>query len=351
MLAIGLAKPRASRSSDRPRVSVLIAARNEAGNIAACLKSIAAQDYPGELLEVIVIDDNSTDQTAKIAASFRQQIAGLRVLAAGNPPAGVAPKKHALGIGIASATGDIILTTDADCTPPPGWVGGVVSCFTGDVQAVAGFAPLDGSGIAGAIGRLDALINAVVSAGTIGIGQPSTVTGRNFAYRKSAWEAAGGFGETAKGASGDDDLLLQRISASGGKVIFCDIPTTFVPSPAQPTIAAWLKMKRRHLSAGKRYQPSLLAFATLLYLFQAGLMASLVLCFFGMLNWQWIMAIWAAKIVLDGTALGIGAKRFKQSRWGLAWFAAEIVSPLLFTIIVPASLFGKIGWKGRNLSN
>lgn len=351
MLTIGLYMPRGSQSSKRHRATVLIAARNEAANIAACLNAIAAQDYPAELLDVIVIDDNSTDQTTAIAKSFRSQIPGLRVIDAGTPPMGIAPKKHALSVGIASATSAIILTTDADCTPPPGWIGGMVSCFADDVQAVAGFAPLDGSGIAGAIGRLDALINAVVSAGTIGIGSPATVTGRNFAYRKSAWEAVGGFGDTAKGASGDDDLLLQRISSSGGKVAFCDDPVTFVPSPAQPSVAAWLKMKRRHLSAGKRYQMPLLAFATLLYLFQVGLAVSFAFSLSGAIGWTGLLMVWMAKIAFDGIALGIGARRFKQRNWRVSWLVAEVLSPLIFAIIVPVSLFGKISWKGRQLNN
>ena len=74
-------------SGRRPktRVSVLIAARNEAVNINRTLTDILAQDFPRELLEIIVVDDHSTDDTSTVVRSFADQGVKLIVLAESQP--------------------------------------------------------------------------------------------------------------------------------------------------------------------------------------------------------------------------------------------------------------------------
>jgi len=357
------------------KVSVLIAARNEAKNIGRTLEALSRQDYPTDQLEVIVIDDNSTDDTVQVVQSYidsrfrrndkavhndkavrsdksvHNDKAVFKVISAGIPPDGIAPKKNALAKGIEAASGEIILTTDADCLSRPGWITGMVQQFEPGVDAVVGFSPLEGKGITGAIGRFDALVNAVVSAGSIGFGKPVTAVGRNFAYRKSAWESAGGFGSSAQGASGDDDLLLQRIAGRGGSVRFSIDPSTYVESSTKETLAGWWKMKRRHFSAGKRYDTTLVIFAIMLYLFQVGLLLNAVLIITGVINAAVFFYIWGMKVLFDGITLARGAKLLHARKWFLVFIIGEIISPVLFILLVPSSLFGKVQWKGRSLNN
>src|SRR5688572_25622488 len=96
----GLAKlgePRAL-SEDQPPVTVLIAARNEEGRIGKCLDSLLAQTYPPEKLQIVVVDDRSEDGTSALLETYRQRAAGrLTVVSLAETPAGVSPKKHALG--------------------------------------------------------------------------------------------------------------------------------------------------------------------------------------------------------------------------------------------------------------
>ena len=379
-LARGLKRLQPGSGSARPTVSILIAARNEEASIGRCLAALAAQDYPRSLWDLTVIDDGSSDRTAEIARSFQNQLPGLKVLAAGPTPPGVAPKKHALSVGIAQATGEVILTTDADCVPPPGWASGMVRWFDDGVDAVVGHSPLStppfssppqsgrersdfpppsipprragGREVARvlvqSLSQIDSFINGVVAAGCIGLGIPATAVGRNFAYRKQAWERAGGF---SGGASGDDDLLLQRIAAQGGGVRFAADPATFVPAAGPATLRDWWRMKRRHLSAGARYRPGLAALSVALYLFNAGLTALAVITILGMIPWQWLAAIWGVKAAVDGLALATGARLRLAAKpaWAIPWTMAELLSPLIFTVLIPASLVGKVKWKGREL--
>ena len=104
------------------RVSVLIPARNEADNILNCLEGLLRQDFPSDLLEIIVIDDHSTDATAGLVSGLSTP--NLRLLQQSGSAQG---KKAALAYGIREASGTLIMTTDADCTHPVDWVAGFVS--------------------------------------------------------------------------------------------------------------------------------------------------------------------------------------------------------------------------------
>lgn len=105
-----------------PRVTVVVPAFNAAATLPLCLRALAAQDYPRDRYEVIVVDDGSTDDTAAIAAA-----AGVQVIRQAN--AGPAAARNA---GIAAAAGEIILFTDADCSPLPDWIRQMVAPLAND---------------------------------------------------------------------------------------------------------------------------------------------------------------------------------------------------------------------------
>src|SRR5215470_18506709 len=98
----------ASTALSNPQVSVIVPARNEEGNLAACLESLVPQS--GVDFEIIVVNDHSTDRTAEIAASF----AGVHVIEAGPLPQGWTGKNNAVACGARQARGQWLLFTDAD---------------------------------------------------------------------------------------------------------------------------------------------------------------------------------------------------------------------------------------------
>ena len=126
----------------RPKTSitVLIPARNEAENIAACLRSILVGNYPLNLLEIIVIDDFSEDGTAGIVHQLSESlsrglgtessISSIRLADHLPPEAQYTPnKKKAIELGVARATGEIVATTDADCIAPKDWLMFIAAAF------------------------------------------------------------------------------------------------------------------------------------------------------------------------------------------------------------------------------
>lgn len=121
-------------------LTVLVPARNEEQQIRNCLESLLAQNYPPELIDIIIIDDHSEDRTAAIVQEYAQS--GVRLLSLRDwmPPGELNSfKKKAIEAGISQSRGQLIVTTDADCTAGPGWLPSVAYCYeqTG-AQLVAG---------------------------------------------------------------------------------------------------------------------------------------------------------------------------------------------------------------------
>ena len=103
--------------ADAPLVSVIVPARNEARNIAACARSILSTTYPS--IELIVVDDRSEDETGAIARSVAREDERLRVLDAPPLPEGWFGKQWACATGARQARGTILLFTDADTRHAP----------------------------------------------------------------------------------------------------------------------------------------------------------------------------------------------------------------------------------------
>jgi glycosyltransferase involved in cell wall biosynthesis len=101
-----------------PTVSIIVPARNEEANIAACLESLAIQT--GVPFEIIVVDDHSTDRTQDIAGSFSPRYDNVRVIEAAPLPANCTGKNNAVSTGARAARGEWLLFTDADTVHLPG---------------------------------------------------------------------------------------------------------------------------------------------------------------------------------------------------------------------------------------
>ena len=102
-------------SIELPMVSIIIAARNEEASLPNLIQDLINQEYPLDKLEVIIINDRSTDSTKEILAKAEEDYALIKTIRIQQASSNMTPKKHALTLGIESAQGDIIVLTDADC--------------------------------------------------------------------------------------------------------------------------------------------------------------------------------------------------------------------------------------------
>ena len=136
-LIIGIIRTKTKLTNKQPFVSVIVAAHNESQNIVACLDALLNQCYPEEKMEIIIINDRSEDDTGLILEEYENNNNILHVVTVSECEEGMSPKKNAISQGINISSGDIIITTDADCRVPKLWLKTMLSYFTPETGVVA----------------------------------------------------------------------------------------------------------------------------------------------------------------------------------------------------------------------
>jgi len=197
-----------------PKVSIIIAARNEEKNIAILLDDLSQLDYPVGRLEVVIADDRSTDNTWSIISGFSNRFSYIRGIQIIEPSSEMTPKKFALTQAINQSNGQYILSTDADCRLPKGWVKSMVCHLEDGNGIVVGASSIDPSFDTrfAHYQMIDFLALVTANAGAIGWGRCWTGTGQNLGYSRSAFGKINGFNPVKDRISGDDMYLVQSIS-------------------------------------------------------------------------------------------------------------------------------------------
>ncbi|MFC1694478.1 glycosyltransferase [Candidatus Latescibacterota bacterium] len=347
LLIAGVRRVCSGVSPEQPSVSVIIAARNEQTVISSILSALKNQDYPEEMYEVIVADDRSADGTFEVLKSFSEKWKRLRIIRIDRIPEHVSPKKHALSEAILQAQGDIILQTDADCLVPRTWISGMVKKFEKDVGIVTGMAPyLKEPGLLNSFVRHEYLWNAVLSAGSIALGRGTHASGRNLAFRRDAFEKCGGYGSMNRVLSGDDTLLLHRISRLPEyRVVTVPDKSTHVYTRAPKDWATFLHQRIRHMSTGKYFDPSLIAVGFAVYGFHILLITSLIFSFFSPPVFFVFAVLFLLKCAIDACAA-----RSAKSTLGLdirwkPFFINELFITVYMAVMPVLGLVIPVKWK------
>ena len=212
-----------------PRASVVIPARNAARTLPATLTALRGQTYPADRLEVIVVDDGSTDATGEVAAA-----GGARVLR--QAPAGPAAARNR---GAAAATGDIILFTDADCTPTPTWVARMLAPFAD--PAVAGVKGAYRTRQRSLVARFAQVEFADRYRRQLRGPTIDLVDSYAAAFRRSVFVGAGGFDARFPAANNEDVELSYRLAEAGARLVFAPGAIVYHQHPA--TLRRYLRVK------------------------------------------------------------------------------------------------------------
>jgi len=329
-------------------VTIIVAMRNEFKNVRLCLEALINQNYPTDLLEIIIVDDGSSDGTSEILADYQKKYFYLKILQSDFKSTDLSRKKVALGQAISNSSGEIILFTDADCVPPPNWIRSMLACFEADVGLVVGFSPIidPTNSLMGKLLLLDSIANGIAAAGTIGLGGAITCSGRNMGYRREVYNELNGFNKIMHSVSGDDDLFLQLVhKETEWKIKFSPDEDSFVPAYQTKTLKKFFTQKRRHLSAGKYYNFKLQAAYFLFHL------SNLFLCAFFLVsmilgqNIFFAILLLISKLLIDWLLFIAAGKDFNvriKFKYFLIW---ELFFIGYHLVIAPTSWFGKVKWK------
>jgi len=334
-------------SSDK--ASIIIAARNEEVNIGQCLESLLDQDFPQDQMEIIVVDDQSVDQTAAIIRSYANR--GIRLISLGKEEA--FGKKAAIAKGIAAASHRIIITTDADCHFAPRWLNTML-LFREDMDAVFVAAPVQFRKEKTLLDRFQSLdfmaLQGITAAGVSGK-YLNMSNGANLLYTKEAFLAVNGFEGIDHIASGDDMLLMEKIDkAFPGGIAYCFSKDAMVVTEPAASWSAFIQQRIRWSSKAKNYT-SFLIKATLLlvYLVNAAVVFLLLAGLFDLQLLKYGLLLTAMKTMVELPFM-IRIARFFNKSTLIAWFIPFQPLHAFYTVVAGTfGLFSKYRWKGREV--
>ena len=344
-----------NQNSFKTGISVIVPARNEHLNILNLLEDLIKQDYPSFLFEIIVIDDNSTDNTVKLAENFISQHPEFKInlIQIHEDPFQSAYKKNAIQAAINKANGQLIITTDADCRIGKQWL----STFAGFYEShkpkmiVGPVIYHNEKSLFEKIQTIEFLSLIAITGGAIKIGKPVMCNGANLAYEKQAFYDVGEFGQD-KFSSGDDVFLLLKIRKHFGEksVRFLKNSNALVFTEAKKTLNDFYHQRVRWASKNKGYDINILFISITVYLTNLLLLTGLLtgLIYPPLLE----TAVWALliKTIIDIPII-LGIIKFVD-RKKLILYSLPLVFlyPLYIVIIGALGVVGSYNWKGRKVS-
>jgi cellulose synthase/poly-beta-1,6-N-acetylglucosamine synthase-like glycosyltransferase len=339
------------------KVSVIVAVRNEASNVTQLLTSLLTQNYPGHLLEMIIVDDHSTDKTSRLVKEFiihKKELQNLRLISLSEKDG--SGKKAAINQGILASGSELIVITDADCTAESHWIQSLASYYSkhrphmilGPVRMA------DNGSFFGKLQSLEFMSLISSAAGSCNAGFPILANGANMAFTRSAYESCGGFSGNMQFPSGDDMFLMMNIKKKFGakSIRFLRSEEAIVNTPATLGLRSFIQQRLRWVSKSRGYTDPLLITASILVF-----LTNACLVFIGIISiglpeyFKLFLLLYLLKILVD-LPLMTSYSRFQKS-YTLLWLfpIMELLNAVYTLLIGIAGNVGKYEWKGRRVSN
>lgn len=326
-------------------VSVIICARDEAANLVKNLPGALVQQYR-TTHEVIVVDDNSFDDSKYLLEEFQKKFRQLNVVELKQEAKLIPGKKYPLSVGIKTAKYEIVLLTDADCVPASEyWIDKMQAAYDDDTEILLGY---------GAYYKKPGLLNKLVRWETVHTamqyfsyalaGMAYMGVGRNLSYKKTIFYRHKGFSSHNKIPSGDDDLFINMAATGSNTKINIDKESFTLSEPAK-TWSQWVKQKNRHYSTGKYYKAKhkflLGSYSLTHFLFYPSFVAAMI--FF---SWQLALIVFGIRFLLQATIFYSVTKKLDEKDLFASFFFFDIWMFFYYLIFSTALLKKpKTQWK------
>ena len=330
--------------------SILVPFRNEERNMASVMNDLFLQHYPKDKFEILLLNDHSTDRSMTVAeealkASSFSKCTFVHPAAAG--------KKAALTEGVKHATGEIIVTIDADCRVDSHWLSSINNAFANEkVKMVFGSVRIDPVRTIGeSIQAIEFSSLIGTGAATMAFGIPTMSNGANLAFRKEVFDRVNGYDGNQKIASGDDEFLMRKIAAKYEEGIrFNNDQQSVVSTSGQRSLGNFIAQRIRWAgkwSAHHDFKSKVLAI--FIFLFHLLILSSPFLASANSITLSVVLASLLAKAVVEYRFLGI-VNFWLKVRWSWAAFILLQLTYSLYAVAIGfAALFVKPVWKGRKL--
>ncbi len=336
-------------------LSVIIPVRNESTNILYLLQDLDKQHYPNELVEVLVMDDHSDDNTARLVEEFMAQSQLQVRLIELRMYEGIAGKKAAVKLGVELAQNELLIFTDGDCRVQPNWLLHFAHLYeTQKPYFLSG--PVSFQNTKTLFERMQLVEFASligIGGASIGLGKPNMCNGANLAYTKKIFTEVGGFAGNEGIASGDDEFLLHKINQKyPHRISFLKSPEAIVYTEARKTIKNFISQRVRWASKWKAYQEwhvqllALVVFSVNLLLFLA-----IPAVVWGTLPVRVFIAAYLTKFVVDFVFLSRILRFLGNGSYTWYMLPLQLVYAPYVIYTAIRGLFGRYTWKGRQIRN
>jgi cellulose synthase/poly-beta-1,6-N-acetylglucosamine synthase-like glycosyltransferase len=334
-------------------VTVLVPARNEEKNITLCIDSLWNQTYPREWYKVIIIDDQSIDQTAAVVENLIKDKPNFQLLH--HPRHELRPtfKKQALKYAMNNVQSEIIMTIDADSVAQPNWIEWMVASYDPETGLVAGlvtFFPEYEKTIFHKIQTLEFAGIVFCGVGAVGNNNPLICNGSNLSYRLRAFLDAGGYDGNEFLPSGDDDLLLQNIhKRTPWKIKYSLNHETINYTRSLDNWREFLNQRARWASKSLHYpQKWLLLVMLLIYFYYLLIIIFFPLALLQIIPWKIYLLGLAMKLIPEFFMVTRAAKILARKNL-LKYFLLAQIFQILYVIVVGfLGFFNRFTWKGHS---
>jgi len=300
-----------STSDHTPFISVIIPARNEERNLERCLRSMIMVDYPRDRLEVIVINDRSTDRTAEILDKFAAEHGQIVALHRSDADAvdNLRGKAGALQFGIDRSHGELILMTDADCEVSPTWPRAIASQFADPkVGLVSGLTSVDGNTFLERTQDVEWTYMQAMSCGGVGNDHPLGCFGNNLAVRREVFVELGGYRRISFSVT--EDMALQHaVHEAGHDIRFFIHPSMSVLTLPADSMMEYIRQRHRWVRGGLGLGMRGALFVLSSLALWSGLITTAFVGAWGWFTFFIALRFIADGILIGGASLGVGRKR------------------------------------------
>jgi cellulose synthase/poly-beta-1,6-N-acetylglucosamine synthase-like glycosyltransferase len=328
--------------SQFPKISILIAARNEAANIEKCLEALTRLSYPPEHLEIWIGNDGSSDNTAELIEKFTTRYAHIHLLNITGQMGTARGKANVLAHLVQRAQGKYWLFTDADIEVPPTWVETMIAAFKNEkVGVVTGITSMSGNSWFAKMQAIDWLANLFIIKLLSFLKIPITAMGNNMAVLPEAYRAVGGY-ENLPFSLTEDYKLFSAILDKGYTFEQCYSPEILVQSAPMPTLEQLLQQRNRWITGASRDQQTYRIIVALLALTYGVAAVCLVI-------WpQVFLLLWLGKFLLQTLVLAAVMLYLRQPRLLRGLITFELYA-VIFTAILLVYHYRNtdVQWKER----
>jgi glycosyltransferase involved in cell wall biosynthesis len=337
---------------ERPqhKFSIIIPFRNEVENLPGLIKSLEDLNYPKHFFEVILVDDNSTDDSQELALRLLN-CTQLDFHILNNSLKSNSPKKQAITTGISNAKYKWIITTDADCHVPNNWLNLFNDYLLTEEKKMI-VAPVilsNSSSIFDQFQTLEILSLQGVTLAGFGIKNPIMCNGANLCYSKHLFNSLNGFVGNNAIASGDDIFLMEKaLKQNKEQVGYLKSKDAIVETKPEESFNKMLQQRIRWASKSTAYnswKPKLIGL--IIFAMNSSIIIGLVLTIFGLIKWWLFLVMLISKQLIDYLLLSKSATFFDRRKALNTYFFSSLIYPFISVYTVFKAMFSNYEWKGR----